>query len=105
MSRGCPSHTSPAHSAESPALRTQVLIVDADLLAAEAMASSLAASGLTARFVLPATVEHLREVLDHWRPDETLLSAFSFTDAERNECREVLRAAGVSAAWYGGDVG
>ena len=52
---------------------------------------------------MPATIDHLREALAHWRPDQVVLNLHAFDSDARARCRAFLAAAGASAAWYGGD--
>jgi DNA-binding NarL/FixJ family response regulator len=75
----------------------RVLVADRNLLTAEAIALALTQMRFVARFVVPVTPGHLRDVAG-WRPDLALLDADSIERAMCLQCVAVLREEQVPVA-------
>lgn len=79
----------------------RVLVIDGSLLTAEAIVLALTQVKLVARFVLPVTIEHLRDVIA-WEPDLALFDIDSVDATMAVEIVAILGQAGVPVAVVGG---
>jgi two-component system nitrate/nitrite response regulator NarL len=79
----------------------RVLVLDSDLLMAEAVVIALTQLTFVARFVVPVTAEHVRDVLA-WHPASALLDVDSVDRATCIACVTTMREAGVPVAVMGG---
>lgn len=66
-------------------VRARVLVLDGDLTSAEATTAALAKRGCAARFALPFSTEHLRDMLS-WQPELALLDM----DQAQADCTEAI---------------
>lgn len=64
----------------------RVLVIDSDLLVAEAIVSALTQRTLTARFAMPITLTHVRD-LTAWQPGLALLNVDSI---DRSSCMSLI---------------
>jgi len=76
---------------------SRVLVVDNNLLSAEAIVFALSQSKLSARFVVPVTTSHLRDIVA-WKPGVALLDIDTASDATCVECIRILQRAGIQVA-------
>jgi hypothetical protein len=72
----------------------RAIVLDDDLFSAEALVTALSACGVTARFALPVTPAHLRDVVQ-WGPELALLNVDYLDDAAVTELVGILQAAEV----------
>ena len=72
----------------------RAIVLDDDLFSAEALVAALSACGVTARFALPVTPAHLRDVVQ-WGPELALLNVDYLDDADVTELVGILQAAEV----------
>jgi DNA-binding NarL/FixJ family response regulator len=79
----------------------KVLVIDGNLLTAEAIALALGQARYSARFALPVTVDHVRD-LASWGPRLALLDIDSVEAGTGVQCVELLTAAGVPVAVMAG---
>ncbi|MGH9091364.1 MAG: LuxR C-terminal-related transcriptional regulator [Acidimicrobiales bacterium] len=79
----------------------RVLVLDSNLLTAEAISLALNQMTYLARFVVPVTPGHLRDVME-WRPGLALIDVDSVEPATSIECVGVLRARDVPVAVMSG---
>lgn len=80
---------------EADRARVRVLVLDADLSSAEATATALARQGMLARFALPLSSEHLRDLLS-WQPDLALLEVDQVAGDRCTETISLLQDKGVA---------
>jgi DNA-binding NarL/FixJ family response regulator len=91
-------------SAPRPAGRGQrVLVIDNNLLTAQTVVVALSQLDFSARFALPTTPEHVRE-LGTWQPDVAVLDIDSVKSIAALACIRALRTAGVPVAVVTGDL-
>lgn len=84
-------------SARPSEIAPRVLVADRNLLTAEAIALALEQMRFVARFIVPVTPGHLRDVAS-WRPDLALLDADSIERSTCLQCVAVLREEQVPVA-------
>lgn len=87
-------------SARPSEIAPRVLVADRNLLTAEAIALALSQLRFVARFVVPVTPGHLRDVAG-WGPDLALLDADSIERSTCLQCLAVLREERVPVAVMG----
>jgi len=85
----------------APTAGQRVLVVDGNLMTAEAIVLALSQTGFSARFALPVTVEHVRDLIG-WEPGLVLIDLDSVDPSTCLECIEILHDAGVPTAIVAG---
>ena len=85
----------------APTEGARLLVIDGNLLTAEAIVLALSQIHFTARFALPVTVDHVRDLVS-WKPGLALLDIDSVDPVTSIECVSILRQAEIPVAVMGG---
>jgi DNA-binding NarL/FixJ family response regulator len=83
------------------AISARVLVVDDDLLVAQAFVFALVQQGFSARFVVPATLQHLQDAIA-WKPHLALLDV-NLPEGGPVAFVELLRQSGIKIVVKGGN--
>jgi two-component system, NarL family, nitrate/nitrite response regulator NarL len=84
-----------------PTAGARILVIDGNLLTAEAIVLALSQIHFAARFALPVTADHVRDLVS-WKPGLALLDIDSVDPTTSVECVHILRQAEIPVAVMGG---